>query len=83
MVVNPKKLSRIFQGRWATKAKGMATYARRPRCKTPWEEKTRKLEPTRRDQEVLEESKKTTGVYVRIETGFHFPSFGFFIRFTN
>jgi hypothetical protein len=34
-------------------------------------------------EEVLEEFKKTFGVYVRPERGFDFPSLGFLIQYAN
>jgi hypothetical protein len=50
---------------------------------TAREKEARKSEPTWRDQEVLEESKKTFGVYVWPDKGFDLPSLGFLIRFAN
>jgi hypothetical protein len=44
MTIKLKKLSRIYQGRWAAKARERETYAIRPRCKLCWKEK--KPEPT-------------------------------------
>jgi hypothetical protein len=74
-----KKLSR----KMGRKAKERAICAKKTKMQTEWEEETRKPETTWRDQEVLEESKKTFGVYVQLKIGFNFPSLDFLIQFSN
>jgi hypothetical protein len=81
MAINPTKISRNHQERWARKAKGHMTHAKRPRYK-----------PRRRRQGNQIRHGGTKRIYknqrrhlesVSGEIGFNFPSLGFLIRFED